>query len=164
MPQVCSKCFAERPLSDFVFDKRYSRYKKKCKFCDAETAKIWRKLNAEKILARNKEYYKSNPEFREKHKNSNLKRQPLYKVSRCAAEAKRRSKKKMATPLWLNEDHLKQIKNFYWLCADLKAVSGQDYHVDHIIPLKGKLVCGLHVPWNLQVLPSDLNIKKSNRV
>jgi hypothetical protein len=50
----------------------------------------------------------------------------------------------------------------YWLAADLKAISGQKYHVDHIVPLQGKNISGLHVPWNLQILPADMNCKKSN--
>lgn len=81
----------------------------------------------------------------------------------AAKEAKRRSRKLCATPPWLNEDHYKEIENFYWLAKDLETITGQQYHVDHIVPLKGKRVCGLHVPWNLQVLPSDINLSKSNR-
>ena len=54
-------------------------------------------------------------------------------------------------------------KSFYWLAQDLNKVTEGNYHVDHIIPLQGDGVCGLHVPWNLQVLPADVNIAKGNK-
>ena len=65
-----------------------------------------------------------------------------------------------ATPKWLAQDHIEKIQEIYWLAHDLRAVSGEEYHVDHIIPLRGKNICGLHVPWNLQILPADLNLSK----
>jgi len=72
--------------------------------------------------------------------------------------------KSNGTPPWLTETHKKEIENFYWLSKDLECITGEKYHVDHIMPIRGENICGLHVPWNLQVLPSDINIKKSNRL
>lgn len=80
-----------------------------------------------------------------------------------AKYSKRRSVKLSAQPNWLSEDHKKQIEDVYLLAKDCEQVSGETYHVDHIVPLQGKAVCGLHVPWNLQVLPSDINVKKGNK-
>lgn len=80
-----------------------------------------------------------------------------------AQHKKYMGRKTKATPPWLSEEHLQEMQDMYWLAQDLKATSGETYHVDHIVPLQGKNVCGLHVPWNLQVLPSDLNLRKSNK-
>jgi len=77
--------------------------------------------------------------------------------------AKSRRGKKHATPKWLTEQQQEQIKQFYLLARDCFITSGQRYDVDHIVPLKGKTVCGLHVPWNLQVLPKDINMSKKNK-
>jgi hypothetical protein len=87
----------------------------------------------------------------------------LNKSKYAANDAKRTNMKRDATPTWLTKDQLDEIENFYWLSNDLTKVSGEVYHVDHIVPIQGKTVCGLHVPWNLQILPADLNIAKSNR-
>lgn len=71
---------------------------------------------------------------------------------------------KLATPKWLSKEQREEMEHFYWLASDLKRVTGFDYHVDHIIPLQGENVCGLHVPWNLQVLPSYMNLSKGNKL
>lgn len=76
----------------------------------------------------------------------------------------RYTKKQAAQPAWLDKDQKSLISAIYWLAKDLEVITGERYHVDHIIPLKGKTVCGLHVPWNLQVLPSDINLAKNNRL
>jgi hypothetical protein len=65
--------------------------------------------------------------------------------------------KRRAMPTWLSEDHREQITHAYVIAAQI------GYHVDHFIPLQGKNVCGLHVPWNLQLLPPRENIAKGNR-
>jgi hypothetical protein len=70
-----------------------------------------------------------------------------------ACEARRRATKLNATPPWADLD---AIKEFYRNCP-------KGYHVDHIAPLKGKNICGLHVLDNLQYLTATENIKKGNR-
>ncbi len=88
-------------------------------------------------------------------------------LNRGKATANQRARdlaKTKATPQWLTKEQKEAIRDFYWLAKDLEKVSGEKYHVDHIVPLKGVDVCGLHVPWNLQVLPADINITKGNTV
>ena len=77
--------------------------------------------------------------------------------------ASRRAKQKLATPPWLTDPQKAHIKRTYDLAALMEEITGNKYHVDHIIPLKGENVSGLHVPWNLQVLPADINLQKGNR-
>ena len=61
-----------------------------------------------------------------------------------------------ATPPWLNASQIERMREIY-------NGTPLDYHVDHIVPLKGDLVCGLHVPWNLQYMPAKSNMSKGNR-
>lgn len=65
----------------------------------------------------------------------------------------RRARKQQACPVWVDKQVLKQI---YADCP-------KGMHVDHIVPLRHDLVCGLHVPWNLQYLTPTQNAAKSNR-
>lgn len=81
-----------------------------------------------------------------------------------AAEAsRRRAMKLVRTPKWLTEDHYKQIEELHLLCFELQWLSDQKLTIDHIIPLKGKNVSGLHVPWNLQILGYNDNSQKSRK-
>jgi len=84
--------------------------------------------------------------------------------AKCNARAmQRHAAKKNRTPPWLTTEHLKQIEDFYIRAKIAEDFTGEKYEVDHIEPLQGKEVCGLHVPWNLQLLPKKENIKKGNR-
>lgn len=71
-------------------------------------------------------------------------------------------RKSQACPEWLTDEDLEKIHKLYEHAKDCYLVSGQKYHVDHIVPLQGKNVCGLHVPWNLQILPDYVNYAKGN--
>jgi hypothetical protein len=67
-----------------------------------------------------------------------------------------------ATPPWLSEEHREQIKQIYLQARAMTELTGTKYVVDHVIPLRGKNVCGLHVPWNLEVMTNEANCRKSN--
>ena len=76
---------------------------------------------------------------------------------------KRHTAKLQRTPKWLTPDDCWMIEQAYELAVLRKKMFGFDWHVDHIMPLQGKLVSGLHVPMNLQVIPGLENSSKSNR-
>jgi hypothetical protein len=78
------------------------------------------------------------------------------------ATAKRRCSKLQRTPFWLTEKDKQYIKYLYKFSRNISKYLGKEYHVDHIIPLQGELVSGLHVPSNLEVIPSLLNLQKGN--
>lgn len=71
--------------------------------------------------------------------------------------AARRARVLRATPVWLTSEQWVAIRAVYAEAERLSRETGIRYDVDHIVPLKGKSVCGLHVPWNLRAIPRDKN-------
>lgn len=80
-----------------------------------------------------------------------------------ANTAIRHAAKMQRTPSWLSKHDKLHIKCLYQVAAMRSRESGQEWHVDHVYPLQGETVCGLHVPSNLQVIPAVDNLKKNNR-
>jgi hypothetical protein len=78
----------------------------------------------------------------------------------CAYTAKRNAAKLKATPKWANHFFIEEA---YQLAALRTKITGFQWHVDHIVPLQSKLVCGLHVEHNLRVIPAMENQKKFNK-
>jgi 5-methylcytosine-specific restriction endonuclease McrA len=68
-----------------------------------------------------------------------------------------------ATPEWLTDEQWTEMNAVYFKARRLTRRTGIKHQVDHIVPLKGKNVSGLHVPWNLQILTQQENVTKSNR-
>lgn len=92
---------------------------------------------------------------------------PAYKAHKASAQPIRARIRndhisKFATPKWLTDDDKWMIREIYNLRALRDKLTGIKWHVDHEIPLKGKFVCGLHVPTNLQVLTGADNVRKGN--
>ena len=94
--------------------------------------------------------------YRKKYDEEN----PEYRKARTNA---RRRRFRQATPIWLTAEQKQEIKNVYLEAQALRKATGKRFEVDHIEPLLGEEVCGLHVPWNLQILLKEDNLKKSNK-
>jgi 5-methylcytosine-specific restriction endonuclease McrA len=95
--------------------------------------------------------------YRRKHKASNPE---LYKELVNA----RRRRFRQATPKWLTPEDKIEIRLRYRLAIELTRRTGVQYVVDHIVPLQGESVCGLHVPWNMEVITQEENLLKSNKL
>lgn len=63
-----------------------------------------------------------------------------------------------ATPPWADRNEIKRV----YIEAGLRRQAGEDVHVDHIYPLKGKDMCGLHIASNLRIIPAKENLMKHN--
>lgn len=180
--KTCPACKTEKSRGEFYKDSHSKdglRYQcKECtkdaarRYCDAnkekvartkrayylknreaalENLKAYRRKNADRL----KEYYKRRDAAKRPDKNRHMrdwqKRNPGY--VRYSA-AKRRAAKLKAMPDWADTKTIRDIYEMRPACC----------HVDHIIPLQGKTVCGLHVPENLQWLPAKDNLSKGNRL
>lgn len=140
---------------------RVSKYYKENVEIILEYQKEYSKLNKHKVSQKKKIYRENNKEyFREYYEYYYNLNTPDY----VARANKRRAAKLKALPKWLTKEELEQIKELYTCAQMFKLYTGQEYHVDHIVPLQGENVCGLHVPWNLQVIPAKENLSKSNKL
>jgi hypothetical protein len=129
---------------------------------------------------RSKEYYEENKDAiktyarqyaaRRTAENPEANREKVRKwkkdnPGKLAAQKKARKLAKTgATPKWLTKEHRAQMAALYLQAQIWTEVTGVPYHVDHIIPLNGENVCGLHVPWNLRAIKGEENLKKSNKM
>mgnify|MGYP000896901892 CR=1 FL=1 len=86
----------------------------------------------------------------------------LTKPQRAEMAGERRAAKISATPDWLTQEDRNAIASVYERAATLTAQTGEKHEVDHVVPLRSKAVCGLHVPWNLRVMLAYKNRAKSN--
>jgi hypothetical protein len=161
-------------------------YRNECPACAKERTDKWRAANKDRITAHMRKWTASHPETnrakaRAWEKANPEKRRARAKIWRdnnpdkCAEYASKyakshkgvvntntyryRAKKLRAQPVWAKQDH---IRGMYELCALFRS-AGLDLHVDHIVPLQSKYVCGLHVENNLQLLHSTENVVKNNR-
>lgn len=154
---------------------------RQCKECKSISRLRWDASNPEKIVAINRRrYIKNKDKIDAKNKaayyafaksESNRKilnlRVSAWKRANpdkhAACHNRRRAAKLLRLPKWLSNDQILEIQSIYTLAKDLSWLTNGGFHVDHIVPLQGKNVSGLHVPWNLQIIPALDNMKKNNK-
>lgn len=136
MKLVCRDCKTEKDISQFPKHKLMALgVNSFCKSCNVLRVAAWRRKGKRNAGEESRRYAQRYPE----------------KVR--AKAAKRRTSVLNRTPPWVN---FQEIESIYLWCPE-------GYHVDHIVPLQGELVSGLHVPWNLQYLPATTNLSKGNK-
>ena len=187
--QQCIKCGEIKPLSEFGLSNRHRlRVEKRCKIC-ANTYKYkwalanaesrlsslerysannrekynraksaWKKRNPEKNAEISKRWRQSRPEIQYGYVKAFYKRNPGKVI---AWHAKRNADKIRATPKWADKIAIEAI---YQLAALETKRTGVKHVVDHILPLRSKIVCGLHVESNLRVITKRENCIKSNKL
>ncbi len=191
MNKVCTKCNVSKSLTEFGKRKdSKSGYTSHCLSCKRNNNKKYYTRNSCSILKnhkswreRNPEYHKSQSkkwdmenrdrrrEYRKEYEETNkdkirLRKQGYFQEHKAKFNARCRkyqANKLNATPNWLTEYQHKQIELKYWISNFLTEYTGVEHHVDHIYPLQGKNICGLHVPGNLQILTAKDNLSKGNR-
>jgi hypothetical protein len=99
----------------------------------------------------------ANPGSRKEEKRKDYERHKERYISNSIA---RKISKKHRTPSWTDPDKILEV---YKEAARLTKETGIPHRVDHIVPLQGKLVSGLHVSWNLQIITEKQNLLKSNK-
>jgi 5-methylcytosine-specific restriction endonuclease McrA len=186
--KTCSKCGVEKELGEF-----YARAESPdgrrtdCKQCNNSRKKGWNKAHPEKAYAHARKWVKANPDrcaaYHTKYRTAHLpyyaalmaawySRHPgarsasvskwakKYPARHNAQGARYKALKLQATPCWV--DHTR-IQDLYDLAQVRTKRLGHQWQVDHVVPLKNPLVCGLHCEQNLQVIPASKNAAKGNR-
>ena len=171
--KICNKC--KTNTNQF-----YNPKDGMCKACDKERQRAYYNKNKEVVRAQQKDYYERNKDYnslrgliwrlenqeklrvyRKEYSKAHYEQNKEYYTAKTA---KRRAAKSSATPSWLTKEQQEEMLQYYKHAKDCTLTTGEQYHVDHIIPLNGENVCGLHVPWNLQVLPAYVNLSKGSKL
>jgi 5-methylcytosine-specific restriction endonuclease McrA len=188
MYKKCSKCKEVKPTELFTRHKKSKDgFSSACKECDNRDRRLAREANPQAFYARVKVYRDRNKENISKLKKRHyLKRKShilakqkryqdanrekyleyqrlIYKNNRSEYIARARARQSKLGLATLSSVFKDKCNEIYKQCSIQSKVDGIEYQVDHIIPLNHPDICGLHVPWNLQILSKEYNKRKKNK-
>lgn len=151
--KACKLCTKPQPPSEFYSGQT------RCKTCCKAAAKKRREEKYDEVLRSNREYrartgnhYRYCMKWRKANPHADMEYQ-----------ARRRLRIKGSSQS-LSSQHITELQSFYKEAQRLSKETGIPHHVDHIVPVNGHNICGLHVPWNLQILTAEENLRKSNSI
>jgi len=164
----CAHCKIEKTFEEFPKSRsERDGYFGYCKPCHSEKRKAYRRTEptpeqrAEQN-AKRRAFDKANPELkRQRRQRYYAENYDKIREKQRLHEATKRAAKHRAMPAWADREH---IRRFYAEAEIMTRLTGISHHVDHIIPLRGRGVCGLHVPANLRVVTREFNLKKGNKL
>jgi len=148
----CLECVKE----DWAVDNERRKGKPKSEAAIAAGRRYYEK-NREAVIAR----ASARPAEEKRRNRAEYKDRNIDVVRADTSVRKRRHRE--ATPKWLTKTERLQMRDLYVQARKMTELTRERYVVDHIVPLRGEEVCGLHVPWNLRVITQEENLKKSNK-
>ena len=166
--KVCTRCKKTKPLGCFgVNNALKSKISSACIECNRLSCKSYRQKNHEKEKRRGADWFSKNPDYKKKYRELNKDRikltDNLWKESNRgkfnSARSRQRAIKLQRMPVWADPIKIEEV---YLLAKEQEKKTGIPHHVDHVIPLKGKNVSGLHLAENLQILTAKQNLAKRN--
>jgi hypothetical protein len=145
----CIKCKRHKTIDSFN-KKKNGKFgvRTECRVCTKSAGSTYYKANRERILQHRKDTDELDRQRKWRQSNQHIKN---------FLTAEYRAKRRLASPKWLTTAQKDEMKVIYEKARELRLT------VDHIVPINGKNVSGLHVPWNLQLITLQENVKKSNK-
>lgn len=144
-----------------IISQRNAEYRAKNKDTLKENYRLWAEKN-KSLLSEKKRKRRQENILQEK---ARYKQYYLQNYSKMIAKRnKQHADKIQRIPKWLTKEDFWMIDQAYELAELRTKMFGFQWHVDHVLPMRGKTVSGFHTPYNLQVIPAVENLRKGNRV